>query len=154
MTSWTACIRRGGCAAGPALVESHRSGEQTPLATRGIQMRGTHKPLLNWEVTPEELRSYEQSVARFLAEFADDILESKVVPHGTWAFRNAAHHSGTANQFVEHTRDTTPAFYAVKDIPHAYVMDGSILRAAGIANSGLTLIALGFKLAEHLRALA
>jgi len=129
-------------------------GEQTPLATRGIQMRGTHKPLLNWEVTPEELRSYEQSVARFLAEFADDILESKVVPHGTWAFRNAAHHSGTANQFVEHTRDTTLAFYAVKDIPHAYVMDGSILRAAGIANSGLTLIALGFKLAEHLRALA
>ena len=129
-------------------------GEQTPLATRGIQMKGAGKPLLNWEVTPEELHSYEQSVDKFLAEFADDILESKIVPHGTWAFRNAAHHSGTANQFVEHTSDTTPAFFAVKGIPNAYVIDGSILRAAGIANSGLTLVALGFKLAEHLRALA
>jgi len=129
-------------------------GEQTPLKTRGIQMKGAGKPLLNWEVTPEELHSYEQSVDKFLAEFADDILESKIVPHGTWAFRNAAHHSGTANQFVEHTSDTTPAFFAVKGIPNAYVIDGSILRAAGIANSGLTLVALGFKLAEHLRALA
>lgn len=36
-------------------------------------------------------------------------------------------------------------------LPNAYVCDGSLLRAAGIANSGLTLVALTYRLAEILR---
>ena len=43
-------------------------------------------------------------------------------------------------------------FFAVTGLPNTYVCDGSILRAAGIANSGLTLVALTYRLAEHLRA--
>ena len=39
-------------------------------------------------------------------------------------------------------------------LPNAYVCDGSLLRAAGIANSGLTLVALTYRLAEILRAQA
>ena len=39
-------------------------------------------------------------------------------------------------------------FFAVKGLPRSFVCDGSLLRAAGIANSGLTLVALGHRLAE------
>ncbi len=129
-------------------------GEQTPLATRGVQLTPGKRPSLNWHVTADELRSYEQSVDKFFAEYADDIVERKVLPAASWDFRNAAHHSGTAHQFVDAPGDTSLDFFAVKDLPAAYVCDGSILRAAGIANSGLTLVALGYKLAEHLRAMA
>ena len=129
-------------------------GEQTPLPTRGVQLRKGKRPTLNWHVTPEELASYEQSVDKFFAEFADDILERKVLPTPSWDFRNAAHHSGTAHQFVARPGDTSLDFFAVKDLPGAYVCDGSILRAAGIANSGLTLVALGYRLAELMRAMA
>jgi len=130
-------------------------GEQTPLPTRGVHLTPGKRPSLNWEVTPAELRSYERSVDAFFAEYSDDILERRVLPVSTWDFRNAAHHSGTAHQFVAKPAEpgnTSLDFFAVKNLPGAYVCDGSILRAAGIANSGLTLVALAYRLAELLRA--
>lgn len=132
-------------------------GEQTPLATRGIQMANGQRPKLNWHVTPEELRAYATGVDRFFAEFADDILEHKLVPVPQWEFRNAAHHSGTSTSFLPTpgaTPDPGDAFFAVRGLANTFVCDGSILRAAGIANSGLTLVALTYRLAEHLRARA
>lgn len=129
-------------------------GEQTPLKTRGIQMANGKRPSLNWHVTPDELTSYEASVNKFFAEFADDIIERKVIPTAEWDFRNAAHHSGTATSFVPAPGDTSKEFFGVTGLPNAYVCDGSLLRAAGIANSGLTLVALTYRLAEIIRASA
>jgi choline dehydrogenase-like flavoprotein len=103
-------------------------------------------------VTPEELKSYDASVNKFYAEYAGEILERKVVPTDKWEFRNAAHHSGTATSFVPAPGDTSKEFFGVTGLPNAYVCDGSLLRAAGIANSGLTLVALSYRLAEHIRA--
>lgn len=122
-------------------------GEQTPLASRGIAMAAGRRPSLNWHVTPQELRSYEQSVAAFLAEHAADIVERSLIPTSSWEFRNAAHHSGTATSFL-----AANDLFRVSGLPATYVCDGSILRAAGIANSGLTLVALTYRLAELLRA--
>ena len=125
---------------------------KTPLKSRGLQMTKGKKPALNWHVTPDELRSYEASVDKFFAEFADDIIERKVLPTASWEFRNAAHHSGTATSFVAAPGDTSKEFFGVTGLPSAYVCDGSLLRAAGIANSGLTLVALTYRLAEVMRA--
>ena len=129
-------------------------GEQTPLPTRGIRLAPGKRPSLNWHVTADELGSYEQSVDKFFAEFSADIVERRVLPSASWAFRNAAHHSGTANQFVAAPGDTSLEFFAATGLPGSFVCDGSLLRAAGIANSGLTLVALGYRLAELLRAMA
>lgn len=127
-------------------------GEQTPLPTRGVQMANGKRPTLNWHVTPQELASYDASVTKFFDEFSDQILEKKVIPTPQWDFRNAAHHSGTATSFLPTPGDTTKEFFRVKGLPNTYVCDGALLRAAGIANSGLTLVALSYRLAEHLRA--
>jgi hypothetical protein len=127
-------------------------GEQTPIATRGVKLEPGKRPTLNWHVTKDELASYDESVRKFFAEFGDDILEKRVLATEKWEFRNAAHHSGTANQFLAKPGDTTLDFFAVKGLRDSFVCDGSLLRAAGIANSGLTLVALGHKLAELLRA--
>lgn len=126
-------------------------GEQTPLETRGVQLRPGQRPTLNWHVTDDELRSYEKSVGKFLDEFSDDILERKVLPTKQWEFRNAAHHSGTATSFLPEPGDTSQEFFAVNGLPNTFVCDGSLLRAAGITNSGLTLLALGYRLAELMR---
>lgn len=126
-------------------------GEQTPLPSRGVQMANGQRPSLNWHVTAQELSSYEASVKKFLAEFADQIEETKLIPTNEWDFRNAAHHSGTATSFLPMPGDTTPEFFRVQGLPNTYVCDGALLRAAGIANSGLTLVALSYRLAEHLK---
>ena len=129
-------------------------GEQTPIATRGVKLERGKRPSLNWEVTPEELASYDESVGKFFTEFSGEILEQRLVPTPAWAFRNAAHHSGTANRFVAAQTDTNRDFFAVTRLKNTFVCDGSLLRAAGIANSGLTLVALGYRLAELVRAMA
>ena len=126
-------------------------GEQTPIATRGVQLRPGKRPTLNWHVTDDELSSYQKSVERFFDEFSDEILERKVVPGDEWEFRNAAHHSGTATPFLSMPGDTSSEFFAVNGLPNTFVCDGSLLRAAGITNSGLTLIGLGYRLAELMR---
>jgi hypothetical protein len=89
-------------------------GEQTPLPTRGVRLTPGKRPSLNWEVTPAELGSYQRSVDAFFAEYADDILERRVLPVGKWDFRNAAHHSGTADQFVARPGDTSLDFFAAR----------------------------------------
>ena len=48
--------------------------------------------------------------------------------------------------------DTSKEFFSVTGLPNSYVCDGSLLGAAGIANSGLTLVALAYRLAEIMRA--
>ncbi|HEY4239857.1 MAG TPA: NAD(P)-binding protein, partial [Kofleriaceae bacterium] len=80
-------------------------GEQEPRADRGLKLAPGKKPELDWRVTPGELASYAKGVDKFFAEFEDDILEKKVVPVADWAFRNAAHHSGTARDFVPAQKD-------------------------------------------------
>ena len=129
-------------------------GEQTPLPDRGVKLSPGKRPALDWRVTPDELASYSASVDQFFTEFSSDILEHKLLPTASWAFRNAAHHSGTAGQFLGTPGDANLAFFAAKDLPNTYVCDGSLLRAAGIANSGLTLVALSYRLAELIRAAA
>ena len=127
-------------------------GEQTPIETRGLTLEAGKRPMLNWHVTESERASYAASVETFLAEFSGDILEHNVLPEADWEFRTAAHHSGTAHPFLSSPGATTLDFHAAKGLPGTFVCDGSQLQAAGIANSGLTLVALGYRLAELLRA--
>jgi len=129
-------------------------GEQEPRADRGLKLAPGKKPELDWRVTPEELTSYAKGVDKFFEEFKDDILEKKIVPVSEWAFRNAAHHSGTARDFVAAQQDAGLEFYSVSGLPHTFACDGSVLRAGGIANSGLTLVALTYRLADLIRAQA
>ena len=128
-------------------------GEQTPIETRGLAVEPGKKPRLNWHVTTAEQRAYEESLTRFLEEFSADIVETRQIPASEWEFRNAAHHSGGAHRFLSDPGELSLDFFGVRDMPSAFVCDASLLRAAGICNTGLTLVALCFRLAERLSAL-
>lgn len=125
-------------------------GEQTPIDSRGLTLKPDAAPSLNWHVTEAERASYATSFESFMREFSGDIVERHVIPSADWEFRTAAHHSGASNRFLDDPGDISLEFYAAKGIPNTFVCDGSLLRAAGIANSGLTLVALGHRLAELL----
>jgi choline dehydrogenase-like flavoprotein len=129
-------------------------GEQTPIATRGLTLAAGRKPSLNWHVTDDERRSYAASFQRFLEEFSGEILDKREIPMEKWEFRTAAHHSGAANRFLSDPGELTLDFFSAKGLPNTFVCDGSLLRAAGIANSGLTLVALVHRLVELVNAAA
>ena len=128
-------------------------GEQTPIDTRGLAVEPGKKPCLNWHVTDAERRAYQESVGRFFAEFTDDIVEQRQIPVSEWEYRTGAHHSGGSFRFLQDPGELTLDFFGVRDMPNTFVCDGSLLRAAGITNSGLTLVALSYRLAELIAAL-
>jgi hypothetical protein len=129
-------------------------GEQQPLDTRGLAVEPGKRPILNWHVTEAERQSYRLSVSRFLGEFADEIVDSNVIPADAWEFRTAAHHSGASRRFVADPGTLSLEFFAIQGVDRSFVCDGSLLRAGGIANSGLTLVALSYRLAELISATA
>ena len=123
-------------------------GEQSALPSRGLTVAPGTTPHLNWSVTDAERHAYQTALSRFLEEFTDDIVESRPVPPAHWEFRTGAHHSGAALRFLNDPGDLCPEFFSVAGLSHVSLCDGSLLRAAGIANSGLTLAALSYRLAE------
>ena len=127
-------------------------GEQTPIETRGLAVEPGKKPRLNWHITDREHRAYDEGVARFFEEFGADIVEKRQLPAAEWEFRTGAHHSGAAARFLSEPGELNREFFGVKDMPNTFACDGSVLRAAGISNSGLTLVALCFRLAELMNA--
>lgn len=127
-------------------------GEQTPIESRGLTVTPGAKPRLNWHVTAAERHAYEESIRRFFNEFSDDIVEKQQLPVDEWEFRTGAHHSGGSFRFLADPGELSLDFFRVQNMPNAFVCDGSLLRAAGITNSGLTLVALSFRLAELMTA--
>ena len=123
-------------------------GEQNPMKTRGLDVAPGRKPRLNWHISEREHRAYEQSLKLFFEEFADDIVEHRQIPASEWEFRTAAHHSGAANAFLAEPGELNFDFYRVQGLTNAFACDASLLRAAGICNSGLTLVALCYRFAE------
>ena len=123
-------------------------GEQIPVESRGLTVEPGQKPRLSWQVTEAERSAYQTGFSRFLNEFASDILETNALAPDKWEFRTGAHHSGASLRFLNDPGELNLDFFSVKGLPNSFVCDGSLLRAAGIANSGLTLVALGHRLAE------
>jgi hypothetical protein len=121
-------------------------GEQHPEPGRGVTVPATGQPVLNWHVTPREHAAYRAGLEQFLGDFGGEILEHNVIPPDQWEYRTAAHHSGG----IAHFQAEGGGPFALRDAPRLHVCDGSILRAGGIANSGLTLAALALQLADEL----
>lgn len=127
-------------------------GEQTPLDARGLSLAPGATPALNWHISDAERRAYADGLTRFLQEFSEDIIDLRALPEPAWAFRTAAHHSGAAARFLDRPGHLGLEFFAARGLPDTFICDGSVLQSGGVANSGLTLAALSYRLAEVLSA--
>ncbi len=128
-------------------------GEQEPRPDRGLTLRAGKGPSLNWGVTDSELAAYSACFDQFQSGMAREIIDRNLVPTGDWDCRTAAHHSGSASDFLDDSARGL-AFFAARELPGVFVCDGSVLRRGGVANSGLTLVALAHQLADELIAAA
>jgi choline dehydrogenase-like flavoprotein len=122
-------------------------GEQQPMDGRGIQP-GNLKPSLNWHVTAEEHAAYASNFKRFLADFEAEIADTNALEPYQWEYRTAAHHSGTAFNHLTGSDTMELPFFEISQLPNTFACDASVLHSGGIANSGLTLVALANRLAD------
>jgi hypothetical protein len=129
-------------------------GEQRPTDSRGIQVSASRRPALNWQVTAEERSAYQRCFMQFLDEMSSQIADRNVIAPDQWEYRTAAHHSGAARDFLAPSDGSPLGCFAVTGMPAVSVCDASWLRRGGVANSGLTLVALSHQLADTLAAQA
>ena len=126
-------------------------GEQRSTADRGLRVRPREKPLLDWRVAPDEHEAYHECFQQFVADIAPETVAVNAVPATEWEYRTAAHHSGTARDFLAAAAPDDLALFQVDGHPSISVCDASVLTCGGTANSGLTLVALAHQLAAALR---
>ena len=125
-------------------------GEQQASEARGVRMIPHQAPVLNWGVMPVEDTAYQQCLKQFLADMSGDIVATNVVPAERWDYRTAAHHSGAAVRFLRPLGEAGAGVFDVAGLANVSVCDASMLRRGGIANSGLTLVALSHQLGDTL----
>jgi hypothetical protein len=125
-------------------------GEQEPLDSRGVRCTPGKVPALNWHVTDTEHAAYQDCLQQFLVEQAAELVDHNVIPGSQWQYRTGAHHSGASRDFTAERSTNVLGFFAANDASNLSICDGSILRRGGIANSGLTLVALSHQLADAL----
>ena len=126
-------------------------GEQLARPSRGISLTKGKRPALNWHVMPEEHSAYENCFGQFLTTFADEIISANAIRAEHWEYRTAAHHSGASSALLGTSDELKLPFFSVNAMPNTFVCDASLLRASGISNTGLTLVGLTHRLAEHLQ---
>ena len=127
-------------------------GEQRATDSRGIQVSAGRPPALNWQVSADERSAYQRCFTQFLAEMSGQIADRNVIAVDQWEYRTAAHHSGAARDFLAPADGSALGGFAVAGMPAVSVCDASLLRRGGVANSGLTLVALCHQLADALAA--
>jgi len=129
-------------------------GEQRSTDSRGITVSPGRPPALDWKVSPDEHAAYQRCLGQFLDEMAGQIADRNVIAPDRWEYRTAAHHSGAARDFLAPADGSATGGFAVAGRPEISVCDASRLCRGGVANSGLTLVALTHQLADALVAQA
>lgn len=126
-------------------------GEQRSTGDRGLRVTPGSKPSLDWRVAADEHEAYLDCFQQFLADIAPETVDVNAIPGPEWEYRTAAHHSGTARDFLAAAAPDDLALFQVEGHPSISVCDASVLTCGGTANSGLTLVALAHQLADALR---
>ncbi|SMF75338.1 GMC oxidoreductase [Pseudobacteriovorax antillogorgiicola] len=111
---------------------------------------------VNWNVSDIDLVSMEKSLGYVRQIFSDRyfefVHEDKDIDWKN-SFTSAAHHVGTLRMAKGPEDGVVDKNLKVFGLDNLYVCDGSVFPTSGNVNSGLTIVALAFRLARYLRGL-
>ena len=108
---------------------------------------------IRWRVRDLELRSARDTHALFAATVQRGGLGRFTIADDDWRARMepALHHLGTTRMHDDPARGVVDRHARVHGIDNLYVAGGSVFTTGGFANPTLTILALTYRLAEHLK---
>lgn len=155
--------RRLGRPEGPQAVGLHVMTEQAPNAASRVTLSsrkdslGRHVAKLRWRLTPLDHHTITRSqqllaqalersgIGTFRAPFGASEVPEQIA--------GGFHHLGTTRMSTSPSQGVVDANGKVHDVEDLFITGTSVMPAAGYANPTLTVVALAFKLADHLDAL-
>jgi choline dehydrogenase-like flavoprotein len=121
----------------------------------GAEKDAFGRPLtrIHWRVRDRELRSARNAHALFAAAVQQAGLGRVALAEDDWSSRMepALHHLGTTRMHDDPAHGVVDRDARVHDIDNLYVAGGSVFTTGGFANPTLTILALTFRLARHLK---
>jgi choline dehydrogenase-like flavoprotein len=130
---------------------NHRSRVTLGRETDALGMR---RVVLNWEVTGLEWHTWRTGGAVFrnaLAHAGVGTVTPLGVDHDASAILYSNHHLGTTRMADDPAAGVVDRDGRVHDVANLYVMGGSVFPTVSWANPTLTVMALTYRLADHLR---
>ena len=125
----------------------YMSAEQLPQELMSISGRsGT--VVRDWQLDPEFFSTADEAIRRLLAQLAPLVERSTVFERWPESVQTGAHHSGTCRMSVSAEGGVCDKDGRVFGTSNLFVCDGSVLPAAGYANTGLTIGALALRLGQ------
>lgn len=117
---------------------------------------GQRQIRLDWRLTEQDRRSFVahvQSLGRELAAAGVGRLRLKVADDGRWPelVRGGSHHMGTTRMSDDPKRGVVDRDCRVHGVENLYVAGSSVFPTAGSANPTLNILALAYRLADHLK---
>jgi choline dehydrogenase-like flavoprotein len=131
------------------------SGDPDNRVELGDDKDSFGRPLarIRWRIRDLERRSTRQAHALFAAAVQQAGLGRVTLADGDWGARMepALHHLGTTRMHDDPARGVVDRNAGVHGIDNLYVAGGSVFTTGGFANPTLTILALAFRLAGHLK---
>lgn len=135
--------------------------EQAPAAANWVDLseirdeHGFRLPRIHWSLTRHDLDhmlAYYDALQELFPADAFEVLQSRHEIRWHSLATSAAHHMGTARMAATERNGVVDSNLKVFGISNLYVCDASVIPVGGNANPGMTVVALGLRLAKHLAA--
>lgn len=111
------------------------------------------KIIRNWKIENDFLDSLNDSIAKIIHDLGDMVIAYNMFPKWRENLFSASHHSGTAKMGKESENCVCDLNGKVFGVDNLYISDGSTLPGSGCANTGLTIVALSYRLSDYLKKL-
>ena len=125
----------------------YMSAEQEPQQDVSIETDG-NRVSRDWELGEDFLNAARAAIERLLGELAPITERHTVFADWPDTIETAAHHSGTCRMAISAETGVCDRDGRVFGTTNLFICDGSLLPSTGSANTGLTIGALAFRLAE------
>lgn len=117
---------------------------------------GLRRIRLDWRLTEQDRRSvvtHIRSIGRELAAAGIGRLQLKLADDGQWPtrVRGGNHHMGTTRMSDDPTRGVVDRNCRVHGIDNLYIAGSSVFPTSGSANPTINLLALAYRLVDHLK---
>lgn len=124
--------------------------EQKEFNSNSIRINSQGNPEINWRVDIDEISAINNATDKLIDLLKKEIEVSKKFELTASNYTICCHHSGTMRMVTngdEGLVDSNCALIGHEDI---FVCDGSVLPKTSCTNTGLTIVALALRLADHL----
>ena len=124
--------------------------EQPPSKFRAIWEGDNSSINRKWILDDDLIDIYNQGIKKILHLLEGNIISANIYKNWKSGIFSSSHHSGTARMASTASEGVCDSNIKVFGTENLYICDGSVIPGTGMANTGLTIAALGLKLADHL----